>query len=156
MNKILLFFIFTIVTLSGDFLQQRSDITKLNNFKYKTVHDKIIKIPKNVKIIIASFEKSAGVLVNEYLNEQDADYLQKHQAVFIADISKMPEFFINMVALPKLKKYKHLIYINHSEIFERVIPNKENKITLLFVDKSKIRDIVYISTKEELKMAIEK
>lgn len=156
MNKILLFFIISVTAVYAGFLEQNSHIARLNDFEYKTPTDEVVKIPKDVKIIIVSFEKETGVLVNEYLGEQDAAYLKKYHGVFIADIHKMPTIITNMFAIPKLKKYKHPIHINYGEGFATVVPSKEDKVTLFFVENSRIKDIAYVSTKEELKTAIEK
>jgi len=156
MNKILFFVALCISFLNADFLQPNSFITRLNDFKYVTPNDTVVKIPKDVKLVIVSSEKATGALVNEYLDTQNADYLQKNRAVFIADINKMPSLVTKMLALPKLRKYKHPIYINYDERFEEIVPNKEERVTLLYVENSIIKNISYISTKEELKKAIEK
>ncbi|MEK6658503.1 MAG: hypothetical protein AABY36_02340 [Campylobacterota bacterium] len=156
MKKILFFVIFSISILNADFLQINSYVTRLNEFKYVTPNDVVVKITKDVKLVIISSQKATGALVNEYLDSQNSDYLQKNRAVFIADINKMPTIVTKMLALPKLRKYKHPIYINYDERFDEVVPNKEDRVTLLYIENSIIKNISYISTKEELKKAIEK
>ncbi len=156
MYRLLLCFSLFFSALNADFLQINSYISRLNEFKYVTPNDAAVKIPKDVKLVIISHEKGTGVLVNEYLEAQNEDYLQKNHVVFIADINKIPSLITKMVALPKLRKYKHPIYINYDERFEEIVPSKENMVTLLYVENSIIKNISYISTKEELKKAIEK
>lgn len=156
MYRLLLCFSLCFSALNADFLQINSYISRLNEFKYVTPNDAAVKIPKDVKLVIISHEKGTGVLVNEYLEAKNEDYLQKNHVVFIADINKMPSLITKMVALPKLRKYKHPIYINYDERFEEIVPSKENMVTLLYVENSIIKNISYISTKEELKKAIEK
>lgn len=156
MSKILLFVIVSVLTLNADFLNISSTLAKLNEFKYVTPHGDEIKIPKDVKLIIVSFEKDTGALVNEYLSTQKPDYLQKHGTVFIADINKMPTVITNMFALPKLRKYKHPIYLTYDEKFEHSVLSKEEKVTLLHIEDSVIKNISFIATKEELKTVIEK
>ena len=156
MYRLLLCFLLCFSALNADFLQINSYISRLNEFKYVTPNDAAVKIPKDVKLVIISHEKGTGVLVNEYLEAQNEDYLQKNHVVFIADINKIPSLITKMVALPKLRKYKHPIYINYDERFEEIVPSKENMVTLVHVENSIIKNISYISTKEELKKAIEK
>lgn len=156
MKKILFFVVFSISILNADFLQINSYISRLNELKYVTPNDAVVKIPKDVKLVIVSSQKATGALVNEYLDSQNQDYLQKNRAVFIADINKMPSLVTKMLALPKLRKYKHPIYINYDERFEEIVPSKEDRVTLMYVENSIIKNISYISTKEELKKAIEK
>ncbi|MDD2653210.1 MAG: hypothetical protein PHX44_09200 [Sulfurimonas sp.] len=156
MCRLFLFFSLCFSALNADFLHVDSPSARLSDFVYKTPNDGVVKIPKDVKIVIASFEKETGALVNSYLQSQDTAYLSEHQAVFIADISKMPSVITTMFAIPKLKKYKHPIHINYSEGFDTVVPAKEDMVTLLFVENAKIKEIRYAATKDELKAAIEK
>ena len=156
MHKLFLFFVLSALALNADFLNVSSSITKLNEFKYVTPQGNEIKIPKDVKLIIVSFEKDTGALVNEYLNTKSPDYLQKHNSIFIADINKMPSVITKMFALPKLRKYKHPMYLNYDEKFEQSILGKEEMVTLLHVENSVIKHISFIVRKEELKAAIEK
>ena len=156
MSKVLLFFALSVLALNADFLNVSSSITKLNEFKYVTPQGNEIKIPKEVKLIIVSFEKDTGALVNEYLNTKSSDYLTKYNSIFIADINKMPSVITKMFALPKLRKYKHPMYLNYDEKFEQSVLGKEEMVTLLHVENSIIKHISFIVRKEELKAAIEK
>lgn len=156
MNKFLLILTIAAAVLGASSIEVGSALVELNNFKYETPQGREMRVPKKPKLVIVAFEKETGALVNEYLDTQDAYYLQMNRAIFIADISKMPTLITNMFALPKLRKYKHLIYLHYDEKFVTVVPNKEAKITLLSVEDGKIKTISYISTKQELKSAIEK
>jgi hypothetical protein len=137
-------------------LKTDSPLSILDNFKYETPQGRQMKIPKKTDLVIAAFEKDTGALVNEYLDTQSPYYLLKHHAIFIADINKMPTIVTNMFALPKLRKYKHLIYLHFEDKFQTVVPNQDKKVTLLRIEEGKIKEIFYVSTKEELKTAIEK
>ncbi len=142
--------------LNASAIEIGSALNQLNDFKYETPQGREMRIPRSPSLIIVAFEKDTGALVNEYLTTKNPFYLQKNHSVFIADISKMPTIITNTFALPKLRKYKHLIYLHFDEKFQRVIPNKKEKVTLLHIKDSKVESISYISTKEELKAAIEK
>lgn len=156
MNKFFTALTLSVAILGAAPLSINSPLNMLDSFKYETPMGRQMKIPKKTKLVIVAFEKDTGALVNEYLNTQSPFYLPKNNSVFIADINKMPSVITNMFALPKLQKYKHLIYLHYGEKFQSAVPNKEQKITLLHIEGSKIKEISFISTKEELKMAIEK
>lgn len=156
MNKFLVVLTLSVAILSATPLKIDSPLSILDSFKYETPQGRQMKIPNKTKLVIVAFEKDTGALVNEYLNTQSPFYLPKNNTIFIADINKMPTIVTNMFALPKLQKYKHLIYLNYSDKLESTVPNKEQKITLLRVEDSKIKEISYISTVLELKAAIEK
>lgn len=156
MNKFLLALTLSVAILSAAPLKIDSSLEMLESLKYETPQGRQMKIPKKTKLVIVAFEKETGALVNEYLDKQSPFYLLKNNSIFIADINKMPSIVTSMFALPKLQKYKHLIYLHYSDKLQDAVPNKEQKITLLRFENSKIKEISYISTQQELKTAIEK
>ena len=155
MNKFLLILSITAAVLSATPLKVGSPLSMMSDFKYETPRGREMRVPKKPKLIIVAFEKDTGALVNEYLNSKSPLYLPKNRSMFIADISKMPTIITNTFALPKLRKYNHLIYLHYGEKFQTVIPHREKQITLLHVEDSKIKNISFISTKEELQAAIQ-
>ncbi|MCK4974364.1 MAG: hypothetical protein KAR81_03855 [Sulfurimonas sp.] len=156
MNKFLMVLGLSFVMLSAGPLKVGSSLAKLNSFKFETPQGRQMRVPKKLNLVIMAFEKDTGALVNEYLKTKSSLYLQKNRSVFIADIHEMPTFVTNMFALPKLQKYKHLIYLHYSNKFQTVVPNRKEKVTLLHIKDGKIQNISYISTKKELQEAIEK
>ncbi len=156
MHKLVTLFLFAFSLLGADLITVDSPLNQLNNFKYETPQGRQMKVPKSTELVVIAFEKDTGALVNEFLNTQDPFYMPKRRAVFIADINKMPTIITNMFALPKLKKYKHLIYLHYEDQFQNALPHKEEQITLLHVKDAKIERVSYVSTQEELKAAIEK
>ncbi len=156
MHKLVILLLFDFSLLGADLITVDSPLNQLNNFKYETPQGRQMKVPKSTELVVIAFEKDTGALVNEFLNTQDPFYMPKRRAVFIADINKMPTIITNMFALPKLKKYKHLIYLHYEDQFQNALPHKEEQITLLHVKDAKIERVSYVSTQEELKAAIEK
>ena len=128
----------------------------LEKFRYENAHGVELKIPKDTKTVIATSQKSSGILVNEFLESQNRGYLEKHKTVFIADISDIPTLFIKMIALPKFKKYNHEIYINLDEKLKNVVPYQKDRVTLLDLKDGEVKKIYFVSTKEELKTSMEK
>jgi len=156
MNKFLVVLTLSAAILSASAIKVNSSLKQFNSFAFETPQGRQMRIPKKTSLVIVAFEKDTGALVNEYLNTKNPYYLQKNRSIFIADIHKMPSMITSMFALPKLQKYKHLIYLHYNDRFENVVPNKEGKITLLRIEEGKIKNISYISTKQELKASIEK
>ena len=156
MNKFLLLISLSFVVLSAQMVGLNTPISTLDNYSYETPEGRPMKIPHETKLIIVGFEKDTGATVNDFLNTKNKYYLQKNKAIFIADIHAMPSVITKMFALPKMKKYKHLIYLHYGKEFQKNTPNKDEKITILRVKDRKISDISFISTPKELQAAIEK
>lgn len=153
--------LFALLTLSltlfaAEVLTVGTHLDKLKNYKYESQNKYPMQIPTAVKLIIVSFEKDTGALVNDYLDTKKSSYTIDHNAVFIADINRMPSIITKMFALPKMQKYKHPIYLHYEDQFENFVPHKEEKLTLLRMKDQKVESIAYISTVKELKAAIEK
>jgi len=150
MKHLLVILLFTLSVLHAQSLTVGSEIQTLNSFEYETPKSRRMKIPLNSKTVLIAFDKDTGALVNEYLDTQNKYFLQRKKAIFIADINKMPTVITNMFALPKLRKYKHLIYLHYSEKFESFVPKKTDMISVLKFEDKKLKSISYISTKAEL------
>jgi len=119
------------------------------NFSLTDQFEKIHTVNENIKTIIVSFEKSTGAFINNFLAQKEADFLEKHDAVFIANISGMPSFITNMFALPKMKKYKHTILLIYDDDDERFI-QKDDFSTVYKMENGKVKEVFYVQTQEEL------
>jgi len=150
MKNILFILLISVVGLSADYLKIGSKIDFLNNYKFETPKSREMKIPKNTKTVLIAFDKDTGALINEYLATKNKYFLQRNKAIYIADINKMPTVITNMFALPKLREYKHLIYLHYGEKFQNSVPKADEKITVVKFEDKKVKSISYITTKEEL------
>ncbi len=144
MKKILLL----LSLLVSIYAQEFTLNSKIHNFSLANQFDEKRTITNNIQTIIVSFEKDTGKEINEFLNEKQPDFLQKHNAVFIANISGMPMFVTKMFALPKMRSYKHEILLIYDENDKRFIA-KEGKSTLYKLEDGVIKSIKFI-TKDDL------
>jgi hypothetical protein len=156
MKKVLMLLSLCLTLLSANSLQVGSSINEVRSFKFETPQGRQMKIPKSTRLLLVAFEKDTGKLVNNYLDTQNPMYLPKRRVIFVADIHSMPSIITSMFALPKLKKYKHLIYLHYDDEFQEFIPNTDEKVTIIRLKDQKVESITYVSTQAELKAEIEK
>ena len=156
MYKVILIILILITSLSASVISKNSNLSEFNNYKFETPNGRIMKVPKSTKLLIIAFEKDTGRLVNEFLKTKDPFFLLKKNIVYIADIHNMPSIITIMFALPKLKEYKHLIYLHYDDKFEQNVPNKEEMITLVFIEDGVVKNIEFISTSDELEEMLRK
>jgi len=109
------------------------------------------------KIVILTFSKKSGHIVKNYLGKQEKDFLDKHKAMFIADISPMPVVIRNTFALPDLKKSPFAVLLIYDKELAKKIKPKENieKIVVAYLRNKTITDVKYISNEEEIKKIFE-
>jgi len=105
--------------------------------------------------LIMAFEKGTGATVNEYLAAQPKEYLARHKAAFVADISQMPNFITESFALPKMRKYPHTVLLIRDEEQGLRFPGEEEKITVMRFRGNLLSKIEFVTTAAELKKAIE-
>ncbi|MDQ7062123.1 MAG: hypothetical protein Q9M43_13795 [Sulfurimonas sp.] len=156
MNKILLLLALSVSLFAVEPLKVGSSLSLLDNYEYETPKGRMMKIPAESTLLLFAFEKDTGALVNDYLRTKNQYYIQKHKAVFVADISKMPTVITNMFALPKMKKYKHLLYLHYGKEFRHLVPHLDDKITLIRFTDGKVTNISFATTRKEIQEAIER
>ena len=134
---------------ASDGLKQGSKI----NFTLPDQFDKSHTLSNDTQKLILVFAKATGHTVKEFLKEQPADYLQKHHALFIADISPMPVIIRNTFALPDLKKQHYSVLLIYdkkiSEDFRRGTDTE--KIAIVSLDNGAVTKVVYADNDDALK-----
>ncbi|CAA6805309.1 MAG: FAD/FMN-containing dehydrogenases [uncultured Thiotrichaceae bacterium] len=113
-------------------------------------HGKAVVIADDVKTVLYVGEMSVSKVASAFFNEQEADFLTKHQAYYIADISGMPSIITKMFAIPKMKKRPYDILLVKEEKDVALIPRKEDSMTVIKVKEGLISSVDYVKTGEEL------
>ena len=106
-------------------------------------------VDRHTKTIIVSSEKETGKDINNFLATKPKNYLKKNDAVFIANISKMPSIITRMIAMPRLKEYKHNILLINNEEDNR-FAHRDEKITIYKLKNSIVEKIYYINSAKEI------
>ena len=117
--------------------------------------DEHVVITDFSKIAIVVFDREASDVVNTFLQTQSPEYLAKHGAFLIADISEMPGFVAQAFALPKMRKYPYRVLLIKDEEQGMLFPGEEHKITIMYINHNKIKKISYITTANELKAILD-
>lgn len=102
--------------------------------------------------LILAFTKDTGGVVRGYLDEQGAEFLNSHQASFIADISSFPALMRNAFALPKLRKSPYSVLLLYEKEQSKALKDLEHQdeITIVTLDKGIVVSLRYIQTEAEL------
>ena len=121
----------------------------LPTLKIKDQFEKEHIVDANIKTIIFSATKSEGTTIKEFLLTKDKDYLTTNKAFYVADITGMPSIITNLIAMPKMKGYPFsVLLVDDSN--KGLFPVKEDMISVIKLDNSKITDVKYVKTAEEL------
>jgi len=96
-------------------------------------HEKDVQLSQDVRYVLISFDMSTGKQANQYLSAKGQSFLDKHHAVFMANIYGMP-WIGRKFALPKMKKYKHRILLLDKEGLLDGFPEKEGEVIVFELD----------------------
>ncbi|MEW5837684.1 MAG: hypothetical protein AB1717_02495 [Pseudomonadota bacterium] len=110
-------------------------------FQLNDQHDKPLQMPHDLQAIVFTADKSAAEMINGHLKQQAADYMAQRRVVYIADISAMPGFITEMVALPKMRDYAYRIAIGAKAEQTAMLPRAEDSVTLIRTDAGKVTSI---------------
>jgi len=143
MRKIL----FLLLTMTALFAEVKVGET-FPSFVLVDQFDHNISVKKNTKVLMVSFQKGVSSEIQEFLKRQEKGFLEKNNALYLADISAMPSFLIRLFALPKMKKFNFKIALIYQENVADVLPRKEDKVTLIKLDEQKIVSIELVNPKE--------
>ena len=106
--------------------------------------------PGALKTLIVSYTMSNGKAVNGYLAAQPTDFLDSHNAAFLADIHGMPaigRFF----AMPKMERYPHRILLGDADDLLARHPRVEDRINVFTFDaQGAITSIRHLDPEKEL------
>ncbi len=148
MKKIILAIIFAV----GAFANTLTIGDTIPNIKFNDQFDKVNSIKADTKTIIFAESKDKSTVVKEFLISKGKGFLENNKAEYVADISGMPSLISKFFALPKMRKYDFSILLLNEENKD-LFSSKEDKISIYTIVDSKVTDIKYISSKEELAKA---
>jgi len=152
MNKIFFILLSTVIMWANEYQAGQSIKPVILNDQFGATH-KIVKMPQT---IIVTFEKEPSDILNEYLSKQSQGYLEKNDAVYIADISQMPAFVTKTFALPKMKEYNYKVLLITDENEGALYPYQEGQITIIKMDNNRIKSIQFTDKSSQLNKIIEK
>ncbi|MFN9528153.1 MAG: FAD/FMN-containing dehydrogenase [Pseudomonadaceae bacterium] len=76
-------------------------------------HDVPYTLNDETRILLVARDMDGAKLVNAALEGKPKGYLDERQAVFLADISRMPSVIASLFALPKMRDYNYRILLDH-------------------------------------------
>ncbi len=112
-------------------------------------------IDKTVRLLLFASDRAAAKLVHSVLEETEPAYLQRHEAVYVADISGMPYLIARFFALPRMRKYPYRMLLGRKPLDCVKFPRREGLVTLMRLEELKIVEIVFRGQHAEIVRVVE-
>ena len=142
-------FLFTVFLGLSAFANSLTVGSNLPTLTVKDQFEKEFTIDAKIKTIIFSATKDESATIKDFLATIDKNYLTTNNIAYVADITGMPSLISKFFALPKMKDYSFSILLI-DEDNKALFPVEQDKITIITLDNSKITNIKFIKTTEDL------
>lgn len=107
------------------------------------------------RILLVARDMDGAKLVNAALEGKAKGYLEQRQAVFLADISRMPSVIATLFALPKMRDYNYRILLDRDARIAPRYPAGEGELLWLQLEDGKLVEQKVFREAGALKTALE-
>jgi len=118
-------------------------------------HDVPYTLNDRTRILLVARDMAGAKLVNAALEGKPKGYLEERQAVFLADISRMPGVIASLFALPKMRDYNYRILLDRDARIAPRYPAGEGEVLWLQLEDGRLLEQRVFREAEALKTALE-
>ena len=111
-------------------------------------------VKADTRLVVFAAGRKPSNLVMEVLGAQAKGFLESRQALYVADMSRMPGFVTRTFALPALLDQPFAVVVNLDDKQLADWPRQEDAITLIRLEGGRVNSISYVRTAAELKSAL--
>jgi hypothetical protein len=111
-------------------------------------------VKSDTRLVVFAAGRKPSNLVMEVLGAQAKGFLESRQAMYVADMSRMPGFVTRTFALPALREQPFAVGVNLDDKQLADWPRQEDAITLIRLESGRVSSIAYARTAAELKTAL--
>lgn len=129
---------------------------KFPSFELKDQFDKKLTIDESTSILVLATNKESGKIAHAYFENKPATFFEQKKLIYISDMSSVPGFVLDMFMMGAFKKYPYSLGLLKDEKIAKEMPKKENQITIFFLNKLQIENILFAKDVDELKAILER
>ena len=111
-------------------------------------------VKADTRLVVFAAGRKPSNVVMEVLGSQAKGFLESRQAVYVADMCRMPGFVTRTFALPALRDQPFAVGVNLDDKQLADWPRQEDAITLIRLEAGRVSSIAYVRTAAELKAAL--
>jgi len=118
-------------------------------------HDAPYTLNEQTRVLLVARDMDGAKLVNAALEGKPKGYLNERQAIFLADISRMPRVIASLFALPKMRDYSYRILLDRDARIAPRYPAGEGEVLWLQLDGLQIVSQQAFTRADDLRQALE-
>ena len=124
-------------------------------FTLEDQHGESRAVDASVKVILFSRNMEGGDVLKQGLADVEPDYLNGKQAVYVADISRMPGLIATMFAIPAMRNRPYSMLLDRDGKTTARLPDAEGQATLIFLDGLTVERIVQVTEPPAVRRELE-
>jgi hypothetical protein len=149
-DKLMLVSIGLVMLATGAVADELQPGDRLPQTVLRDQHGQEMVVSSNTAFILFAAHKGASDVINGYLANHEGDFLQRHQAVYIADLSEMPALITRMFALPKMRGRPYRILLTDEESPMAFLPRKVSAVTVISMRDGVVESVSYAENGDEI------
>lgn len=120
----------------------------------KDQHDQAWTVSADTKLVLFAAGRKASNLMQTVLAGQPKGFLASRQAVYVADMSRMPGFVTRTFALPALREAPFVVGVVLDEALLRDWPRQDDAVTVFALQDGRLGSVRYVNTEAALRTAL--
>ena len=117
--------------------------------------DKAYTLDQQARILLVARNMNGAKLLNAALEGKPKGFLEARQAVFVADVSRMPAVISTLFAVPAMRDYQYRVLLDNKSRVASRYPAAEDQVLWLDLERSVLRDSRTFSDAQALRQALE-
>lgn len=117
--------------------------------------DKAYTLDQQARILLVARNMTGAKLLKAALEEKPKGFLEARQAVFVADVSRMPAVISTLFAVPAMRDYHYRVLLDSQSRVASRYPAAEDQVLWLDIDRGVLRDSRTFTDAQALRQALE-
>jgi hypothetical protein len=118
-------------------------------------HGAPAKVDDSVRLLLVSHDMDGGDVVKAALATANQEFLDRHHAVYVADIAGMPAMISKLFALPKMRQRPYRIVLDRDGSSTRDLPREKGHVTVVALDRLRITRIEQVASADALRATLD-
>lgn len=149
---LLVSFVFLVGAGGGAALVQTG--APLPDMALKDQHDQRLVVDRDTRIVFVATEMAASKMMTKALEALPPTALKERRAVYIADISSMPEPISSIVAMPRMRKLPYSVAVVRHAGHLAHLPRKPGAVTVVKAEGGTVRAVDFAHTTEAISASL--
>ncbi|QBF27304.1 FAD/FMN-containing dehydrogenase [Pseudomonas tructae] len=127
---------------------------RLAPFTLLDQHDQAYSLNEQTRVLLVARNMDGAKLVSAAVGEQPKGYLEARDAVFVADIQRMPALISKLFAIPAMRDYSYRVVLDRDGKVVARYPGAEDKVLWIELEQGKVMAQKEYASAEELAGAL--